>query len=235
VAIAHTKPDTRPAADCSLSKTDHCEIQIRPLRVEAGQRRALKRRPQLRGQSWGRYSSGAKRRKGVRHTQHAITRIEYRLHGPRPGNAKLREMHNAARRNMIAGRRWFRYRAPQIPRQDTFSTCVAEPQFRENTGAARAALGPLLFGRGKKLEPAVKNEQRQQAGCGRLATDAAADLRLPGEERDKQGGLSVQPALGPFLLTGLMIYARNCGRLLLLLIRRERKTLCHRMMPRAGR
>jgi len=51
---------------------------------------------------------------------------------------------------------------------------------------------------GKKPEPAVKNEQRQQAGCGRLPTDAAADLRLPREERDKQDSLSVQPALGLF-------------------------------------
>jgi hypothetical protein len=56
----------------------------------------------------------------------------------------------------------------------------------------------VSFGRSKKLEAAVKNEQRQQAECDRLATDAAADLRPPGEERDKQDGLSAQPAPGSF-------------------------------------
>src|SRR5258708_11576547 len=44
----------------------------------------------------------------------------------------------------------------------------------------------------------IKNEQRQRAKYDRLGTDAAADLRLPREERDKQDGLGARPALGPF-------------------------------------
>ena len=43
--------------------------------------------------------------------------------------------------------------------------------------------GAVSFGRGERA-PAVKNELRWQAGCDCVATDAAADLRLPGEERD---------------------------------------------------
>ena len=56
----------------------------------------------------------------------------------------------------------------------------------------------------------VKIEQRGLAKYDRLATDAAADLRLPRErererEREKQDGLSSQPALGPFVLATVML------------------------------
>ena len=57
-------------------------------------------------------------------------------------------------------------------------------------------------GKGKKIGQVVKNEQRHRAKCDRLATVAAADLRLPGERETRRpqcaaraGAASLWPAL----------------------------------------